>query len=174
MITRIVIENFKSLRKVDLALGRVNLFIGTNASGKSNFLEALRVLEGIANGFTISEIFNGKPKSSTSGVWEGIRGGSDHACFAGADQNGEVRIEAHGRREEAPFHDWMYRSVLLPAEGKLSAQQIRAGNTTYEHDRGRPKPSHSSIASLANNLGLEYLIDLKNLKEDDGTFSPSW
>ena len=42
MITRIVIENFKSLRKADLALGRVNLLIGANASGKSNFLDALR------------------------------------------------------------------------------------------------------------------------------------
>ena len=36
MIDRIVIENFKSLRRVDLALGRMNLFIGANASGKSS------------------------------------------------------------------------------------------------------------------------------------------
>ena len=32
VIERIVIENFKSLRKVDLALGRVNLFIATHES----------------------------------------------------------------------------------------------------------------------------------------------
>ena len=43
MIERIVIENFKSLRKVDLKLGRMNLFIGSNASGKSNFFDALRI-----------------------------------------------------------------------------------------------------------------------------------
>ena len=65
MIDRIVIENFKSLRKVDLSLGRLNLFIGTNASGKSNFLDALRVLQGIGSGFTISEILDGKPPSAT-------------------------------------------------------------------------------------------------------------
>ena len=47
MIDRIVIENFKSLRRVDLSLGRMNLFIGANASGKSNFLDALHVLQGI-------------------------------------------------------------------------------------------------------------------------------
>ena len=46
MIDRIVIENFKSLRRVELTLGRVNLLIGANASGKSNFLDALRVLQG--------------------------------------------------------------------------------------------------------------------------------
>ena len=49
MIERIVIENFKSFKKVDLKLGRLNLFIGTNASGKSNFFDALRVLQGIGN-----------------------------------------------------------------------------------------------------------------------------
>ena len=32
MIERIFIENFKSLRRVELTLGRMNLFIGTNAS----------------------------------------------------------------------------------------------------------------------------------------------
>lgn len=81
MIERIVIDNFKSLRRVELSLGRMNLFIGTNASGKSNFLDALRVLQGVGNGFTISEILDGKPKSATSEVWDGIRGGSAKACF---------------------------------------------------------------------------------------------
>ena len=66
MIDRIVIENFKSLRKVDLSLGRLNLFIGANASGKSNFLDALRVLQGIGDSFTISEILDGKPRSATA------------------------------------------------------------------------------------------------------------
>ena len=78
MIERIAVENFKSLRSVDLTLGRVNLFVGTNASGKSNFLEALRVLEGIGHGFTIGETLNGKPRSATNEVWEGIRGGKEH------------------------------------------------------------------------------------------------
>ena len=75
MIERIAVENFKSLRKVDLSLGRMNLFIGTNASGKSNFLDVLRVLQGIGNGLTIGEILDGKPKSVLSEAWDGIRGG---------------------------------------------------------------------------------------------------
>ena len=85
MIDRIVIENFKSLRRVELSLGRVNLFIGANASGKSNFLDALRVLQGLGNGFTVSEILDGKPRGATSEVWPGIRGGSARACFIGAE-----------------------------------------------------------------------------------------
>ena len=93
MIDRIIIENFKSLRRIDLSLGPLNLFIGTNASGKSNFLDALRVLQGIGNGFTISEILDGKSRSATSEVWEGIRGGSSNACFFGTN---EVTITACG------------------------------------------------------------------------------
>ena len=85
MIERIIIENFKSLRSVDLSLGRLNLFIGTNASGKSNFLDALRTLQGIGNGFTISEVLDGKPRSATTEVWEGIRGGSSNASYFGTD-----------------------------------------------------------------------------------------
>ncbi|MDP8240079.1 MAG: ATP-binding protein [Candidatus Hatepunaea meridiana] len=81
MINKIEIEGFKSLKKVKLKLGKFNLFIGTNASGKSNFFDALRVLQGIGYGYTFDEILNGKPKSATSEVWEGIRGGSEKASF---------------------------------------------------------------------------------------------
>ena len=81
MITEIEIEGFKSLEKVHLKLGKLNLFVGANASGKSNFFDALRVLQGIGYGFSIDEIFNGKPRSSTNEIWEGIRGGSTRAAF---------------------------------------------------------------------------------------------
>ncbi|MGO9085130.1 MAG: AAA family ATPase [Terriglobales bacterium] len=83
MIQRIEIKGFKSLADVKLNLGNFNLFIGTNASGKSNFFDALRVLQGIGYGFTIEEILNGKPKSASSEAWEPIRGGSVKADFAG-------------------------------------------------------------------------------------------
>ena len=110
MIDRIVVENFKSLRRVDLRLGRMNLFVGANASGKSNFLDLLRVLQGIGNGFTISEILDGKPRSATSAQWEGIRGGSRLARFAGAGEDrghGDVTIEVHGRFGGGPVRRWL-------------------------------------------------------------------
>lgn len=81
MITQIEIENFKSLKHVKLDMGQLNLFVGANASGKSNFLDALRVLQGIGYGFTIGEIFNGRPKRANSVEWKSIRGGSTFACF---------------------------------------------------------------------------------------------
>ena len=41
MIKEIQIENFKSIQSLNLELGRLNVFIGANGSGKSNILEAI-------------------------------------------------------------------------------------------------------------------------------------
>src|SRR5512132_4683773 len=41
MIREIHVENFKSIEKLTLELGRINVFIGENGCGKSNVLEAI-------------------------------------------------------------------------------------------------------------------------------------
>lgn len=43
MITKINIENFKSIQSLELDLGRLNILIGANGSGKSNLLEAIAI-----------------------------------------------------------------------------------------------------------------------------------
>ena len=44
MIKHFAIKSFKSILDASLDLGRVNVFIGANGSGKSNLLEAIGVL----------------------------------------------------------------------------------------------------------------------------------
>lgn len=44
MLNKILIERFKSIRRADLDLGQVNIFIGGNGAGKSNLLEAIGVV----------------------------------------------------------------------------------------------------------------------------------
>ncbi len=44
MIRKLKINRFKSLRDVECELGKINLFIGGNGSGKSNVLESIGVL----------------------------------------------------------------------------------------------------------------------------------
>jgi predicted ATPase len=41
LVREVSIENYKSIRKLTLELGRVNVLIGANGSGKSNILEAI-------------------------------------------------------------------------------------------------------------------------------------
>ena len=146
MITEISIQGFKSLQDVNLKLGHLNLFIGTNASGKSNFFDALRVLQGIGYGFTIDEIFNGKPKSSGSDVWEPIRGGSSKADFIGraGDENGS-------EQKVIEF------SVTLPVESPLiKALLVQSGIIGFRLELPTEPPSEPpmvkySIAISARN-----------------------
>ncbi len=49
MIQEVEIRNYKSITNVTLSLGRVNVFIGANGSGKSNILEALAIGSAAAN-----------------------------------------------------------------------------------------------------------------------------
>jgi hypothetical protein len=50
MIRHLSIQRFKSLLQLDIELGRINVFIGANGSGKSNILEGLGVLGSAAFG----------------------------------------------------------------------------------------------------------------------------
>ena len=154
MITRLEIRNFKSLRHVALDLGGMNLFVGANASGKSNFFDALRVLQGIGNGFTVSEILDGKPKSATSEVWEGIRGGSAKACFEGAEKEDWFSIAVNGSPNPMlgfQFFDWRYAVRLAPALGWVASEALEiGGKTLYRTD---PKRSSGSIHTVTLSTG---------------------
>ena len=41
-LTRVVIENYKSISACDVRLGPLTFLVGPNGAGKSNFLDALR------------------------------------------------------------------------------------------------------------------------------------
>ena len=134
MINRIAIKGFKSFRDVTVDLGGLNLFVGTNASGKSNFFDALRVLQGIGNGFTVSEILDGKPRSATSEVWEGVRGGSAKACFEGPGQPETFSIIAAGRLSVGKATRlWQYTVSLSPSRGHVAGESLwYGGHSIYD------------------------------------------
>jgi len=105
MISELNIRNFKSLESVDLKLGHFNLLVGANASGKSNFLDALRFLQGVGNGLGIDEILNGKPPSSTNLRWGGIRGGPKLVAFRGKDGSTAEEVEISGCIPETSLYE---------------------------------------------------------------------
>jgi energy-coupling factor transporter ATP-binding protein EcfA2 len=127
MIEQITIKNFKSFKDVTLKLGRLNLFIGTNASGKSNFFDALRVLQGIGYGFTLHEILDGKPKSATSEVWEGIRGGSSIAAFA-PENYWPTWFEVDGKYGDKGYDRFKFEIAFSAKEGRLCQEHLVVSN----------------------------------------------
>lgn len=62
MITKIQVKNFKSYRWGDLPFASLTVLIGANASGKSNIIEALRLLAKIAEGERLSFLGNSHQK----------------------------------------------------------------------------------------------------------------
>ena len=178
MITRLEIKDFKSLRNVALDLGRMNLFVGANASGKSNFFDALRVVQGIGNGFTVSEILDGKPKSATSEVWEGIRGGSAKACFEGRQHPDRFTITLHGDASEGVgLFPWTYSVTLVPGVGRVAEESLEYwGKPVYRSLPGGEKvdsPTHK-VRYYKGNVGRQPHLQfessypvLTRLRSDD-------
>lgn len=56
MLTAITLENFKSYQSARLPLAPLTVLIGANASGKSNAVEAMRLLSWLAQGQKLSAI----------------------------------------------------------------------------------------------------------------------
>lgn len=71
MIKCFTFDNFKSFEKTELNIENFTTIIGTNASGKSNAIEGIKILSEIVTGMDLSTILDGT--KSIHGV---IRGGS--------------------------------------------------------------------------------------------------
>lgn len=89
MLDRFTVKSFKSLVDVTVDFGVVNVFIGANGSGKSNFLEAIGVLGAAAAGRVNDESIK----------YRGVRPGLPalyKSSFKNADLPIHIRFEADG------------------------------------------------------------------------------
>ena len=75
MLKKLILENWKSFRYAELYFDPLTVLIGTNASGKSNLVEALEFLRRMATGETVDVALNGDRSLPP------IRGGSQEAIF---------------------------------------------------------------------------------------------
>lgn len=77
MIEQIVIENYKSIRKAEIQLNRLNVLIGSNGVGKSNFISFFELLQAMLNQRLGSYIIS--------------RGGMDRMLYQGRKQSDYIR-----------------------------------------------------------------------------------
>ncbi len=84
MLKRIHLTDFKSFVDEEIDLAPLTLLVGANASGKSNFLDALWLLHGLALNLSLGEVLDGEEPSRRNGEpWPGLRGGSTEASRLG-------------------------------------------------------------------------------------------
>lgn len=121
MLKTLAVANYRSINKLVMPLGRLNLITGANGSGKSNLYRALRLLAETAQGGVVNALAK--------------EGGLDSTFWAGPEnlsrrmRNGEVPIEASVRS---------------------SSKRLRLGfageDFSYAIALGLPEPSHSAFA----------------------------
>ena len=129
--------NFKSYRKAELALSPLTLLVGANASGKSNAIEAIRILAWLARGQRLDAI-----TASVQASDIGVRGRVQDLVFGNAknfdvgcaltnmegwdrlhigigERNGELRIVAE---------------TIQRTDGKFPLYRVAATPTGLSHD----------------------------------------
>ena len=106
MLKSIYLHNFKSFAKAELPLEQLTLMIGSNASGKSNALEALWILSQLATGRELSVILDGERRSDGR-----VRGGSA-ACPRVPFQSFEL-----GCTYQAEKYELEYRITIRVDDG---------------------------------------------------------
>ena len=140
MIRSISIKSFKSLLDVEVELGRVNVFIGANGSGKSNLLEAIGVLGAAASGRVDDE----------SLLRRGVRPGVPalyKSSFKGQRGRGSIRLEAEASAETGfavelnnPISDpkpaWRYMTETVNENGERLLGRSHRSKTKHDPQRG--------------------------------------
>ena len=110
-LSKLMVENYRSLCEGSIAYGDLNLFIGANASGKSTVLDALRFLhEGVRARDFQTPAFH--------------RGGMIHLAWKGDVAN---RIQLVVRLEgEDRTYEWLVRLVKEGAYGFYVEEEVSA------------------------------------------------
>lgn len=87
MLKRIRLIDFKSFEDEEVELAPLTLLVGANASGKSNFLDALWFLHGLSKDLDIEKVLDGEERARRNGEpWPGLRGGSQEASRLGTEK----------------------------------------------------------------------------------------
>jgi len=82
MLETLRLIDFKSFVDETIIFSPVTFLVGANAAGKSNALDALRLLQKLVSDRDLSEILDGEEGSAPDG-WKGIRGGAREAARYG-------------------------------------------------------------------------------------------
>ena len=116
MLKEIRMENWKSYQQSTLYLDPLTVLIGTNASGKSNALDAFQFLSRSVAGLPINTILQG------DNIHPGLRGGKEWACREGSDR---FALEAVVGSDDANT-EFVYRlEVVVAGVPQIYAESLK-------------------------------------------------
>ena len=139
MLEKLRIENYKSIDKLELNLGRVNVFIGENGSGKSNILEAIALGAAAASHKLDNEFL----------ATRGIRVAEPQlmrSAFNKDNLNGEIKLSFYGennteleclldRNSHRPYSSWIDKATTSKISQASESNQVIAILQLKREDR---------------------------------------
>ncbi|WP_213955279.1 MULTISPECIES: AAA family ATPase [unclassified Variovorax] len=115
MITKLELEDWKSYERSELQLDPLTVIIGTNASGKSNALDALAFLNRIAGGALLTSALQG------DGALSALRGGVEWA----ARRPGSLfALSAVCRADELTDYHYRLECRIADSRCEVAAEQL--------------------------------------------------
>ena len=162
MITKLTVESFKTLEKVEIDLGEVNVFVGANGSGKTNLLEAVGVLSAAADGKVNDRMLlqrgvrPGLPQLYKSAFSERL---PPHIFFGAQNDQSSYEVALHNPLDETG-KPWRYKteSWMQGARKLASRSPAMEGNPNTEVGLANAK----AIEMTPGSPGLNLLTQLQN------------
>ncbi len=141
-LSRIVIRGFKSMRECDLELGDLNVIIGANGAGKSNFISFFRM---------ISKILEQKLQTFTAYL-----GGPDSILFFGRKMTPELSFEIY-------FGSNIYSSILQATQdNRLTfVQEKLAIPGRWQDAAGDTESQFNALVKAGSGLFSDF-VSMKN------------
>jgi predicted ATPase len=142
MLHTFTLQNFKSYVRARLPLGALTVMIGANAAGKSNAIEALRLLSWLAQGQKLSAI-----KYAVNAADKIVRGRVEDLCRQGGTTL-KLGCEVSG----TAWSNLEISVALREGELHVCAERITAPNEAVPlYDLDQPSSGASSDAGVAYN-----------------------
>ena len=162
MITELQLENWKSYEKASLHIDPLSVLVGTNASGKSNALDALLLLNRVASGAMLTSALKG------DGTQAPVRGGVEWA----ARQPGSVfALGVVCRADELTDYEYRLEGRITESRCDLNSEQLTRVKYRPGKDGKRKSPAGPGIKLLRTDACMENspTITARLYNEKQGT-----
>jgi predicted ATPase len=136
MLNQIKVKGYKSIRDLDLTLTNLNILIGANGAGKSNFVSLFKLLNNIVEGNLQRYVMQ--------------EGGSESLLYYGQKFTDSIRVCLKFNKQENYYN--AYQCILVPTiEDKLVFEDEKC----FFHDISYPDPYEEWIGTghKESNLG---------------------
>ncbi len=142
MLTTFTFSNFKSFKEAQLPLGPLTVLIGANAAGKSNAIEALRLLSWLAQGQKLSSI-----QYAVNSAERVVRGRTEDLCHRGQSEFGLGCIT-----DDSNWNRLTMQISIREGELHISAEKIdELAAAVPLYDMDQPSKGLNTDAGVAYN-----------------------